>query len=209
MGNDSLEQPLAGFLRRATAYLIDIGLFFLPLAAFVVLNILLAASGLGDCLVDGEVGPCDPPVPRIVLLLVPAIVFAALIWWLIALRWGQTPGKMLLRIQVIRKSGRSSGWGFTFVREVAVKGFPVILGIGLITFFMALTWARPSIGLIGIGWYYRNVEWAVYLSFVFASMPVLVDNLWALLDRDGQTVHDKVMGTLVVQKRRQDKSVNS
>lgn len=56
-------------------------------------------------------------------------------------------------------------------------------------------WTKPWIPLLGMDWYYRNSEWAVYLPFVF------VDNLWALLDQNGQSVHDKVMGTLVVQKR--------
>lgn len=112
MGNDSHEQPLAGFPRRATAYLIDIGLFFLLLAVFVFLYILLAASGLGDCVDDSGVGPCDPPVPGI--LPVFAVVFAAFMWWLIGLGWGQTPGKMLLRIQMIQKKKRNFQAGFNF-----------------------------------------------------------------------------------------------
>ena len=47
----------------------------------------------------------------------------------------------------------------------------------------------------------------MYLPFVFVSIPIFVDNLWALLDQNGQSVHDKVMGTLVVQKRPPDESV--
>ena len=68
-------------------------------------------------------------------------------------------------------------------------------------------WTNPWIPLLGMDWYYRNWEWAVYLPFVFVSIPIFADNLWALLDQNGQSVHDKVMGTLVVQKRPPDESV--
>lgn len=124
MWDNSLEQPLAGFRRRATAHLIDIGLFFLPLAVFVFLYIVMAASSLGDCVDDVGVGPCDRRVPGIIMVLVLALVFLAFSWWLIALQWGQTPGKVLLRIQVIKKNGGASGRGYTFIRDVASKGFP-------------------------------------------------------------------------------------
>ena len=58
------------------------------------------------------------------MVLVLALVFLAFSWWVIALQWGQTPGKVLLRIQVIKKNGGASGRGYTFVRDVASKGFP-------------------------------------------------------------------------------------
>ena len=136
---------------------------------------------MGDCVVDGGVGPCEPPIPRIALVLVLVVVFAAFIWWLAALRWSQTPGKMLLGIQATRNNGKTPGWRFSFVREAAIKGFPFIFGLVLIL-----------------------TTWAVSFSFFFMVMAVLVDNLWALRDQNGQAVHDKVMGTLVVQKRTPD-----
>ena len=41
-----------------------------------------------------------------------------LIWWLIVLGRGQTPGKQLLGIRAVNREGHPSGWGTTFVREV-------------------------------------------------------------------------------------------
>ena len=49
------------------------------------------------------------------------LVIGYIIWWLIVLGRGQTPGKQLLGIRAIRRDGYPSGWGNTFVREV-VKG---------------------------------------------------------------------------------------
>lgn len=40
------------------------------------------------------------------------------VWWMIALASGQTPGKQLLGIRAIRQDGSSAGWGITFVREI-------------------------------------------------------------------------------------------
>ena len=50
-------------------------------------------------------------------------VFAAyVIWWLFSLRRGQTPGKQLVGIRVIKSNGEISGWGYTFLRELVIKG---------------------------------------------------------------------------------------
>lgn len=46
------------------------------------------------------------------------LVIGYIIWWLIVLGRGQTPGKQLLGIRAIKRDGDPSGWGNTFVREV-------------------------------------------------------------------------------------------
>ena len=52
-------------------------------------------------------------------VLVPLTLFIGyIIWWLIVLGRGQTPGKQLLGIRAVRVSGEPAGWGLTFVREV-------------------------------------------------------------------------------------------
>ena len=89
-------------------------------------------------------------------------------WWLIALGRGQTPGKQIVGIRVIKDDGEPSSWGYTFLREFVVK-FLLLGFLSQVTF--------------GIAW--------------------LVDYLWPLWDRSKkmQTLHDKLLGTIVVRKR--------
>ena len=44
-----------------------------------------------------------------------------IVWWLIALGRGQTPGKQIVGICVIKDNGEPSGWGYTFLREFVIK----------------------------------------------------------------------------------------
>lgn len=61
-------------------------------------------------------------------ILVPLTLFIGyLIWWLIVLERGQTPGKQLLGIRAMKDNGQPSRWGRTFLREFVVKG--VIFGL--------------------------------------------------------------------------------
>lgn len=60
--------------------------------------------------------------------LVPLTLFVGyLIWWLIVLANGQTPGKQLVGIRVMKETGEPSGWGLTFVRQFVVQG--LVIGI--------------------------------------------------------------------------------
>lgn len=45
------------------------------------------------------------------------LIIGYIIWWLIVIGRGQTPGKQLLGIRAMRRDGSPSGWGNTFVRE--------------------------------------------------------------------------------------------
>ena len=100
----------------------------------------------------------------IVLLLLTLIV-GYFIWSLVfTYSRGQTPGKQLVGIRVMRVDGTASDWGWTFLREVGVK---------LIAF-----------GVVGD---------------ILAGIPGIVDLLWAFWDKDRQTLHDKIMKTVVVE----------
>ncbi len=46
------------------------------------------------------------------------LIIGYIIWWLIVLGRGQTPGKQLLGIRAIKRNGDGAGWGTTFVREI-------------------------------------------------------------------------------------------
>ena len=74
-----------------------------------------------------------------VLLLFLTLFLGYLIWWLIVLARGQTPGKQLVGIRVWDASGTPAGWGRTFLREFIAK---------LITHFVA---QRSRIDVMPLG----------------------------------------------------------
>ena len=94
---------------------------------------------------DSEGGETLEFRPIFLLLLIPPVGY--LIWWLAVLGRGQTPGKQLMSIRVIRVDGRASGWGWTFLREFGIKFAAVNAvsfvsgGIGLIVWIGDLVWA--------------------------------------------------------------------
>lgn len=108
-------------------------------------------------------------VVEVVVGVLVIVVIGYIVWWLIALGGGQTPGKQIVGIRVIKDSGEPSNWGYTFYREFMIKLLLVGFFISHITF--------------GIG--------------------RLVDYLWPLWDRAEkmQTLHDKILHTIVVQNR--------
>ena len=52
------------------------------------------------------------------LLFVLTLIIGYVIWWLIVLGRGQTPGKQLLGIRAVMRHGGNAGWGTTFIREI-------------------------------------------------------------------------------------------
>ncbi len=155
---------LATFLQRLLAYILDTVMFYLPLAAGAGLLVAGLIFAFGDSNASGSRGLA------VILLVLGAVGFLLaagyVIWWLVALKNGQTPGKQLVGIRVVRDNGDPSGWGYTFLREFVIKG---LLG--------------------GV------------LSSITGGVYTVVDHLWPLWDQQRQTLHDKMVNTLVVQNR--------
>ena len=156
---------LATFLQRLAAYLIDTVLFDLPLLVIIILALVGIESGgpeppedNGDGLLRVMIG---------VMLGILALLVGYAVWWLFALRRGQTPGKQLVGIRVVKDDGEPSSWGYTFLREFVIKGL--------------------------LGGFLSGMTGGIYFA---------ADHLWPLWDRDRQALHDKMIGTLVVQNRR-------
>ena len=60
-----------------------------------------------------------------------------LVWWVMLLRRSQTPGKLIMKLWVIRDRGQPAGWGLMFVREFFIKG--LLFGIlGGVTLYIAI-----------------------------------------------------------------------
>ena len=66
------------------------------------------------------------------LLFFLTLIIGYIIWWLIVLRRGQTPGKQLLGIKAVLRDGGAAGWGTTFIREVVKTVVHSFGGIGLL-----------------------------------------------------------------------------
>lgn len=55
------------------------------------------------------------------LLFILTLGIGYIIWWLIVLGRGQTPGKQVLGIRAVRRDGDPAGWGVTFIREIVKR----------------------------------------------------------------------------------------
>ena len=102
-----------------------------------------------------------------IVLFFVTLIIGYIIWSLFTFKRGQTPGKRLIGIRVIRTDGTPSLFGWTFVREFLVK----------------------------------SLLFEVAADAVTAGIASLIDLLWAFWDRDRQTLHDKIVKTLVVDDR--------
>ncbi len=113
------EKPKAGFWLRLVALMIDGFLVFLMQ---VVFGVLLAFAGSSSFGLQGSTS---------VLVQIFSIVVSLFYWIFFTGYCGQTPGKMLLRIQVVQLNGSSLGYGKAFYREVVGKFISgIILCIG-------------------------------------------------------------------------------
>ena len=67
------------------------------------------------------------------ILFLLTLIIGYIIWWLIVLGRGQTPGKQLLGICAVRRDGSRVGWGRMFVREILQSAIHSISGgLGLL-----------------------------------------------------------------------------
>ena len=64
---------------------------------------------------------------------------AYIVWWSITLRRGQTPGKQLVGIRVVRQDGTAADWMTVFVRE-GLKTMLYLMPLGIVfDFFVTMS----------------------------------------------------------------------
>ena len=161
------EWVLASYGQRVGAWALDFAGFTLPLILLIiglVVIVLAAFFGTGG-LVDVAAFALLGTIGIVIVGILTIVVIGYIVWWLVALGRGQTPGKQIVGIRVIKDNGEPSNWGYTFLREFVIK-------------------------LLLVG----------FISDVTFGIGRLVDYLWPLWDRAEkmQTLHDKLLGTLVV-----------
>lgn len=117
-------QPKAGFWIRVVAYLIDsVLLGVVQLVLSIVITLLIGVMGIAT---EG-----DPAINTVIWLFGAAISIGYAVFFVGYC--GQTPGKMALRIRVIRTDGSQISYGRAALREVLGKFVSgILLGIGYI-----------------------------------------------------------------------------
>lgn len=113
------DRPKAGFWLRLVALMID---GFLVFIMQIIFGILLAFTGSNGF---------DMQDSMSILVQLFSIIISLFYWIFFTGYCGQTPGKMLLRIQVVRADGAAVGYGKAFYREVVGKFISgIIFAIG-------------------------------------------------------------------------------
>lgn len=57
-----------------------------------------------------------------VLLVIVTLIIGWVVWFAIVARNGQSPGKQLVGTYIIRADGTRAGGGFTWLRDIVVRG---------------------------------------------------------------------------------------
>ena len=115
--------PKAGFWMRVVATLIDA---FIVLVLQFLLGALLAAAGV---VTDG--GQAGALGNLALLVQIFSTILSAAYYVVFTGHCGQTPGKMALRIKVIRRDGAAISYGRAAFREIPAKFLSgIIFGIG-------------------------------------------------------------------------------
>ena len=112
-------RPLASWGIRAVAYVLDLLILLVPVVALTVVVIAIAAGSDTGAVVTAVLG--------FLAYLVVAFLYAPLLMMREGAHNGQTWGKQMVGIRVIRDTGESMGFGWACLREIVVKA----LGVGL------------------------------------------------------------------------------
>ncbi|MDZ7727041.1 MAG: RDD family protein [Dehalococcoidia bacterium] len=167
----------ASFEARVASAILD-GLVCLIIAA------LLTAVGSLIILISSDFERVDPSETAINLFwgCVGAIVPAILLYLFISLSWkGQTVGKSVMNVMVIRSDGRPLGVLGTVGRIIGLLIYPLFLGAGGIGAYAFREDMMPAAAIIG-----------------FAVLLCALGFLWAAFDSHRRTLHDRIAGTIVV-----------
>lgn len=195
------QEPLAGLLERAGAVLVDC-------VILTVIGTLLGLVSASLLLINGQaLSASGASVEFYVNLGVQVLAFLLTIAYLLLTmlragpRHGQTLGRQLLKVAVIRADGGEIGAGRILWREVGAKAFP-LLGGGII-FTIALILLLPHYQGDGFLEELGAVLWAGVAGLFASVVLFMLDYLWAVWDPRRQTLHDKLAQTLVVTRLEQ------
>jgi uncharacterized RDD family membrane protein YckC len=128
--------PLAGWWSRVGATILDSLILTVPVAALVLLVIAVAAGSEWAAVVVGLVA--------LLAYFLAALFYAPLLMARDGRSNGQTWGKQIVGIRVVRDTGEPVSLGFGFLRELVVKAFVFgFLGGFLLSIPTLLDWLWP------------------------------------------------------------------
>jgi uncharacterized RDD family membrane protein YckC len=119
-------KPLASWGSRLAAYLIDGLILLIPAVLLTVVVIAIAAGSDTGAIVTGIVG--------FLAFLVVALIYAPVLMARDGQNNGQTWGKQMMNIRVVRDSGEPMSFGWAALREIGVKGLAVTIASSIIPF---------------------------------------------------------------------------
>jgi uncharacterized RDD family membrane protein YckC len=171
---------------RLVAFVVD----SVVLLSFIF--VLLAVAGL-QLLLTSDFGEEDPPDSSFNAVL--GIVMAVIPLWLtfnVALcRWrGQTVGKYVADIKIVREDGRPLGVGTSLVRFLLLH--PLLFHP-----FLALLWLLTAAVTVSVTVSFAVLMVAAALAFLSLVAPFLAAGS-VLLDGRRRALHDRLAGTTVV-----------
>ena len=119
-------QPLASWGSRVAATLLDWLILLVPVIVLTIIVVAIAAGSDTGALVTGILGG--------LAYLVVLFVYAPTLMAREGKNNGQTWGKQVVGIRVVRDNGEAMGFGWAALREIAVKG----LLVGLVSSIIPL-----------------------------------------------------------------------
>ena len=128
-------RPLASWGTRVAAYLLDVLILLVPVIGLTIIIVAIAAGSDTAGWVTGILG--------FLAYLVVAFLYAPLLNAREGAHNGQTWGKQVLGIRVIRDNGERMTFGWAALREIVIKGFAVGIAssiIPLIPWFLDFFW---------------------------------------------------------------------
>jgi uncharacterized RDD family membrane protein YckC len=128
-------QPLASWGSRLGATLIDWLILLVPVVILTIIVVGIAAGSDTGAVVTGILG--------LLAYLVVAFAYAPVLMSRDGHNNGQTWGKQMLGIRVVRDTGEAMGFGWAALREIAVKGLAVGIAasiIPIIPWFLNYFW---------------------------------------------------------------------
>lgn len=114
--------------------------------------------------------------------------------------YGQTPGKRLLGIRIVKRNGDPIGWREAWLRNSVHIVFALL---NIVAFFLALT-AIADVDYYNVGWKARTQNLQA-LRPAWLTWPDTLGEIWTwseiivmLFNRERRSLHDFIAGTVVI-----------